>query len=68
MSKLIQTHFFHFSTFPLPTKQKEEKIKYYLYSHIFIFSKFSIIPLFHPSNQTNPYTCGVTITTIMRGG
>ena len=53
MSKFIQTHFFHPSTFLLPTKQKGEKIKYFLSSHFFIISPFSILPFFHPSNQTD---------------
>ena len=33
MSKFIQTHFFHSSTFPLSTKQIREKIKFFLSSH-----------------------------------
>ena len=33
MSKFIQTHFFHPSTFSLPTKQKWGKINFFLSSH-----------------------------------
>ena len=36
MSKFIQTHFFHPSTFSLPTKQKGEKINFFLSSHFSI--------------------------------
>ena len=48
MSKFIQTHFFlslHFST-PNQTNRRENKI-------FSILSLFSILPLFHFSNQTN---------------
>ena len=44
MSKFIQTHFFHHFTFPLPTKQKEEKINFFISSHYFLFSHFSTPP------------------------
>ena len=44
MSKFIQTHFFHPSIFPLPTKQKGKKLKFFLSSHYFIFSHFSTPP------------------------
>ena len=54
MRKFIQTHFFYFSTFSLPTKQKGGKLKFFLYSYFFILLPFSIFPLFHSSNQTNP--------------
>ena len=54
MSKFIQTHFFHPSIFSLPTKQKEKKLKSFLSSHFSILPPFSILPLFHPSNQTDP--------------
>ena len=51
MSKFIQTHFFHSFTFPLPTKQKGGKLKIFLSAHFFILPPFSILPLFHSSNQ-----------------
>ena len=51
MSKFIQTFFFHPFTFSLSIKQKCEKIKYFISSHIFIISLFSIISFFHSSNQ-----------------
>ena len=35
MGKFIQTHFFHPFTFPLPTKQKWRKLKYFLSFHLF---------------------------------
>ena len=54
MSKFIQSHFFHPSTFPLPTKKKMRKIKIFLSSHFSTLPLFSILPHFHPSNQTNP--------------
>ena len=54
MSKFIQTHFFYPFTFLLPTKQREEKLKYLLSSYFAILPPFSILPLFHISNQTNP--------------
>ena len=41
----------HFST---PTKQKKEKLKSFLFSHFSILPQFSILSLFHPSNQTDP--------------
>ena len=44
MSKFIQTHFFHPSTFPLQTKQKGEKIKSFPSSHNFLSSHFSTPP------------------------
>ena len=44
MSKFIQIYFFHHSTFPLPTKQKGEKIKSLLSSHNFLSSHFSTPP------------------------
>ena len=44
MSKFIQIYFFHHSTFPLPTKQKGEKIKSLLSSHNFLSSHFSTSP------------------------
>ena len=47
----VQTHFFHPSTFPLPTKQKGKKLKSSLSSDFFILPPFSILQLFHPSNQ-----------------
>ena len=40
MSKFIQTHIFHPSTFPLPTKQKWEKLKSFLFFHFSIFPPF----------------------------
>ena len=49
----VQTHFFHPSTFPLPTKQKGKKLKSFLSSHFFILPPFSILQLFHPSNQVD---------------
>ena len=49
----VQTHFFHPSTFPLPTKQKGKKLKSSLSSDFFILPPFSIIQLFHPSNQVD---------------
>ena len=52
MSKFIQIHFFY-STFSLPTKQKREKLKYFLFSYLSILSSFSILLLFHPFNQTD---------------
>ena len=48
MSKFIQTHFFHPFTFLLPTKQKEEKLKYFLSS---LFHHFII---FYPSTFSLP--------------
>ena len=54
MSKFIQTHFFYPSTFSLTTKQKREKINFFLSFHFSNLSPFFIISLFHPSNQTNP--------------
>ena len=49
MSKFIQTHFFHSSTFSLSTKQKEGKLKSFLSptflsSHHFLSSYFSTPP------------------------
>ena len=44
MSKFIQTHFFHPSIFPLPTKQKGEKLKFFLSSHHFLSFYFSTLP------------------------
>ena len=42
-------------TFSLLIKQKREKLKiFFLSPYFFIFSPFSILTLFHPSNQTNP--------------
>ena len=40
MSKFIQTHFFHPFTFPLPIKQKREKLKSFLSSYHFLSSHF----------------------------
>ena len=54
ISKFIQTHFFYFSTFSLPTKQKWGKLKFFLSSHFLILLPFSILPLFYPSNQMFP--------------
>ena len=54
INKFIQTHFFYFSTFSLPTKQKWEKLKFFLSSHFSILLPFSILPLFYPSNQMFP--------------
>ena len=54
MSKFIQRHFFHHSTFSLPTKQKGGKLIFFLFPHFSNLSPFSILPLFHSSNQTNP--------------
>ena len=50
---IIQTHFFHPSTFSFPTKQKRGKLKYFLFSYFSILSPFSIFLLFHHSNQTD---------------
>ena len=44
MSKFIQIHFFYPSTFPLPNKQKWEKIKSFLSSHHFLSSLFFTPP------------------------
>ena len=54
MSKFIQTYFFHPLTFPLLTKQKCEKINFFLSSHFSILPPFSVFPDFHSSNQANP--------------
>ena len=54
MHKFIQTHFFHPSIFALPTKQKWEKLKYFISSYFSILSQFFILLLFHPSNETDP--------------
>ena len=54
MHKFIQTHFFHYFTFPLPTKQKEGKLKFVLSSHFSILPPFFILPTFYSSNQTDP--------------
>ena len=54
MSKFIQRHFFHHSTFSLPTKQKGGKLIFFLFPHFSNLPPFSILPLFHSSNQTNP--------------
>jgi len=53
MGKFIQTHFFYFFTFSLPTKQIRDKIKYFLSSHFSILSPFSVLSFFHSSNQTD---------------
>ena len=50
MNKFIQTHFFHHSTFPLPTKQKKEN------KIFFIIPPISIFLLFHLFNKTDPQT------------
>ena len=47
---LFKLIFFHPSTFSLSTKQKGEKIKYYISSHFSILPPFSIFTLFHHSN------------------
>ena len=54
MSKFIQTHFFYPSIFPLPIKKKGEKLNSFLFSYFSILPPFSILSLFHSSNQTNP--------------
>ena len=54
MSKFIQTYFFHPLTFPLLTKQKCEKINFFLSSDFSILPPFSIFPHFHSSNQGDP--------------
>ena len=53
MSKFIQRHFFHHSTFSLSTKQKWGKLIFFLFPHFSNLPPFSILPLFHSSNQTD---------------
>ena len=49
MSKFIQTYFFHHSTFPLTTKQKREKLKFFSilphFHSLTIFHSFSFLPI-----------------------
>ena len=54
MSKFIQTHFFYHSIFSLSTKQKGEKIKYFLSFQFFIILPFSIFLLFYSFNKMDP--------------
>ena len=52
---LFKLIFFHLSTFSFLTKQKWEKIIYFLSFHFFILPPFFIILFFHHhSNQTDP--------------
>ena len=54
MNKFIQTYFFQPSIFPLSTKQKGGKLKFFLSSHFSTHLPFSILSVFHSSNQMNP--------------
>ena len=59
---ILSIHFFI-----LPTKYYERKLKYFLSSHFSILSLFSILPLFHSSNQTDPKTPLLLYTYLRRG-
>ena len=57
MSKFIQTHIFHLSTFSLSTKQKLGKLKYFLSFHFFIPSTKQALNIYE--NFDNKLLVGV---------
>ena len=66
MSKFIQIHFFHSSTFPLPAKQKWEKLKYFLSSlflppTIFYLFTFSLLQPNEPLKLLMINLCGILV-------
>ena len=66
MSKFIQTHFFYSSTFPLPTKQKWEKLKYFLFllflpPTIFYLFTFSLFQPNEPLKLLMINLCGILV-------